>query len=106
MTALSPCATDFESRRQQGGRGNAGAHDEPRKCDEGQAKATMYNKNRESCGTDVPLSESTIPMALADIRRRCGDLLDENAEPALTLADDEDGQRPANRSFDPYDRAP
>jgi len=57
---------------------------------------------------DVPLSETTIPNSLAEIRRRCRDLPDENGEIALTLEDDRvaGGTGPASDAFNPYDRGP
>lgn len=57
---------------------------------------------------DLPLSETTIPNSLAEIRRRCRDLLDENGEIALTLEDDRaaGGTGFACDAFNPYDRGP
>ncbi len=56
-------------------------------------------KNRD---TATPLSESTITMELANIQKRCSELLEDTGTfSELKL---EDPTRPAE-GFDPYDRA-
>lgn len=63
----------------------------------------MKNNNKTSQPAPLPLSETTIPTALADIRRRCSDLLDENGDIRLSL---EDERERAVGGFNPYDRSP
>ena len=63
----------------------------------------MENNYKKRQPAPVPLSETTIPTALADIRRRCSDLLDENGDIRLSLEDER--ERLAG-GFDPYDRRP
>ena len=45
-------------------------------------------KNQTSMSKETPLSEATIPSSLADIQKRCADLLDDDGEiKDLTLED-------------------
>lgn len=59
----------------------------------------MYD-NYKKRSADQPLSDSTIPTSLADIRRRCSDLLSDDSALNLSL---EDGE-PGDQAFNPYDR--
>jgi hypothetical protein len=61
------------------------------------------NKNRAS---EVPLSECTIPTRLADIRRKCSDLLSADGEIALSIEDDAGHRGPesAGGAYNPYNR--
>lgn len=56
----------------------------------------MNNKD-----TATPLSESTITLELANIQKRCSELLDDTG--AFSELKLEDPSRPAE-GFDPYDR--
>lgn len=52
--------------------------------------------------SDQPLSEATIPSSLAEIQRRCADLLNDDDElTGLSLLDTSDGQ-----DANPYDSTP
>jgi hypothetical protein len=55
-------------------------------------------------GNDVPLSESTIPLSLSAIRRRCSELLDADGEPSLGIDGDSSQKLPAG-GYDPYDHS-
>ncbi|MGB5346094.1 MAG: hypothetical protein WBN23_08015 [Woeseia sp.] len=57
-------------------------------------------------GKDVPLAESTIPLSLSAIRRRCSELLDAHGELALGIHGDGDSSQklPAG-GYDPYDHS-
>lgn len=59
----------------------------------------MYD-NIKKRSADLPLSDSTIPTSLAEIRRRCSDLLDDDS--ALNLALEEGEEK--SQAFNPYDR--
>ncbi len=60
-------------------------------------------RTKRSRAREVPLAEQTIPTALADIRRRCSDLLDENGDIRLALDDGSPGESSPGCGFDPYD---
>jgi len=58
-------------------------------------------KNYKKRSPDQPLSDSTIPIRLADIRKRCSDLLSDDSGLNLAL---EEGDQPG-QAFNPYDRS-
>lgn len=51
---------------------------------------------------ETALADSTIPIRLADIRRRCSDLIDGHDEIQLSLAPDEE-EAPSADGCNPYD---